>query len=204
MAFERLIKQSGQYQSLGMTTPQKIHFAIDYSIELDIRESLRLNANADPFTIKYLFYSDNGSSGPCQTRVESNFINTFKIDSVRVAKDYYNSSVDFDNLKLVIAPGVSIKVKSDFSTLPTHQTLTPAEISVSPNPTSDFISIRSLGGVPLEQIVLVDQLGRVCATARDISSLQYQLDASRLPAGIYRLSIHLDNGAQVVKRIVKQ
>jgi len=204
-SFERLVVFSGYYTDWGLTQPQAsgAKLAIDYHLQYDMHDSIDLTATAAPFKFNYLFYSDLTSEGPCETDLISNFLNTFKIDSVRVADGFFSPEVNFDSLFLVIAPGVRIPVKSAFQT--TSAAESPSEFSsvqVSPNPATDVAYVQTRGAA-IERLTLLDQWGRVQYTAAGQAAGQYQIDLRGLPAGVYFLA--LENGGQrEVKKLVKR
>ncbi len=204
-SFERLVLYSGYYADWGLTQPQasSAKLAIDYHLQYDIQDSIDLTATAAPFKFSYLFYSDLTSDGPCETDLTSNFLNTFKIDSVRVADGFFSLEVNFDSLFLVIAPGTRIPVKSAFQN--TSATASPGAVTsvqVSPNPATDVAYVQTRGAA-IERLTLLDQWGRVQYTAAGQAAGQYQIDLRGLPAGVYFLA--LENGGQrEVKKLVKR
>lgn len=204
-SFERLIAYSGYYQDWGLSATQMTDakFVIDYNLNFDLHDSIDLTATSAPFKFRYLFYSDVNAKGPCETEVTSNFLNTFKIDSVRVQDGYFNPAVNFDSLFLVIAPGIRIPVKSDFqNTLAAHSPDARAQIDVWPNPASDFVRIQSQGNA-IESLSLFDSWGRVLRTLSGNTTYNYQLDLRDLPAGMYFVRVE-SAGKHTVRKILKR
>ncbi len=204
-SFERLVVYSGYYTDWGLTQPQasSAKLAIDYHLRYDMHDSIDLTATAAPFKFSYLFYSDLTSDGPCETDLTSNFLNTFKIDSVRVADGFFSPEVNFDSLFLVIAPGIRIPVKSAFQN--TSAAESPGAVSgvqVSPNPATDVVHVQTRGAA-IERLTLLDQWGRVQYTAAGQSAGQYQIDLRGLPAGLYFLALE-NAGHREVKKLVKR
>jgi hypothetical protein len=70
------------------------------------------------------------------------------------------------------------------------------QVTLSPNPTQDHISIKSSGKV--KSIYLLDMLGH-----QIMSSSNETLDLSSQPAGMYLVHILVENGALVHKSVVK-
>lgn len=205
-AFERLIVYSGYYADWGLTGQQagSAKLLIDYHLPYDLQDTIDLTATAEPFTFEYLFYSDLVSNGAgCETDVTSNFLNTFKIDSVRVQDGYFNSEVNFDSLFLVIAPGVRIAVKSDFQgTTGTGSPQSAFDVQVSPNPAGDFVRIRNRGAA-IEHLTLRDVCGRVQYSTTTPVTGEHQIDLHHLPAGMYLLTLE-SAGHREVRKIVKR
>jgi hypothetical protein len=75
-----------------------------------------------------------------------------------------------------------------------------ASVSVYPNPTSKFITISSSSVIT--KLTLVNQLGAVLLENNAINTNTQSLDLSQYADGIYFLSIGMDNGQTMVKKIM--
>jgi hypothetical protein len=203
--FEHLIQYTGYYTQWGLTLEQvsAAKLVLDYRLEYDIQDSIDLTATAEPFQFRYLFYSDLLSDGPCETELNSDFLNTFKIDSVRVKDGYFSAEVNFDSLFLVIAPGVKIPVKSSFqSTSSVSAPASTLDVQVAPNPAGDFVEVQNRGAA-LEHLNVFDSWGRVRYTASGPVANQLRIDLNGWPAGVYLLSFDRA-GQRAVQKIVKR
>ncbi len=77
-------------------------------------------------------------------------------------------------------------------------------ISVSPNPTKDFVNINNSANIALSQLTITDLNGRVLENIdmTDVDS-QIQVSLDKYPTGVYFATISTDDSS-VVKRIIKQ
>jgi hypothetical protein len=83
-----------------------------------------------------------------------------------------------------------------------------AEAVVYPNPTSDFLSVKLFNTTTIKsvQLQLLDVTGRTMfeQTGQSGSSYYYNhIDISSLPAGIYFLSLKINNTGYLVEKVVK-
>jgi len=74
-----------------------------------------------------------------------------------------------------------------------------AEISITPNPASENISIQSTVQ-PISSIIVVDILGKVLFSEKNMSSLEVSLDVLNFSKGIYYLIIN----EHITKKILKK
>jgi len=73
-----------------------------------------------------------------------------------------------------------------------------SEISIYPNPTSDYINIKSESKI--KNVILVDISGKILSSKKVSNN---QIDVKSLPAGNYILNIETENGKQSKKFIKK-
>ncbi len=74
--------------------------------------------------------------------------------------------------------------------------LTDNDIRIYPNPTSNFLTIKS--EQPIEKIELYDMTGRLMKTKRELN-----IDFSDLPNGQYILTIYLKTEQKIEKKVIK-
>jgi type IX secretion system substrate protein len=78
------------------------------------------------------------------------------------------------------------------------------DISVSPNPVSDLLQIKSSSGIGLESIIIYDLLGnRVLQTDFNSFSNNRKIDCSSLAIGTYVITIQTKSGV-ITKKFIKQ
>lgn len=89
-------------------------------------------------------------------------------------------------------------INSSFnSTLSTEENqLSQSNISIYPNPTSQFINITS--DLPISKVELFDALGRSVMLS---TTVRNPIDVSKFNAGVYFLRLYVDSNS-VVKRVV--
>ena len=77
------------------------------------------------------------------------------------------------------------------------------QIQVYPNPVHSLLHLRNTGGLAIEEIRIVDQLGRVLRRDKEgMGSEILRLDVSTLPAGMLLLEIIHENGKRQLEKIV--
>ncbi len=77
------------------------------------------------------------------------------------------------------------------------------QIQVYPNPVQSVLHLRNTGGLAIEEIRIVDQLGRVLRRDKEgMDSEILRLDVSTLPAGMLLLEIIHENGKRQLEKIV--
>jgi hypothetical protein len=76
--------------------------------------------------------------------------------------------------------------------------------TITPNPTSDLITITIAEGAASGSIQITDQTGRI-VTTQDISTSQTTIDISALPSGLYFVSLTDRKGKRVgqMQKLVK-
>lgn len=74
------------------------------------------------------------------------------------------------------------------------------DISVFPNPVSDFINIESPSLI--SKFRIVDTKGFLYYETRDVNTKKYNLDLSKYPSGIYFIRVETENGF-VIKKVMK-
>jgi hypothetical protein len=77
---------------------------------------------------------------------------------------------------------------------------TEANIAVYPNPASNLLNISCTQMI--SDITISDETGRTVAQANDIKALNYQMNTSRLNAGVYFVRISNADNASAVRKIV--
>ena len=77
---------------------------------------------------------------------------------------------------------------------------TEANIAVYPNPASNLLNISC--SQMISDITISDETGRTVAQASDIKALNYQMNTSRLNAGVYFVRISNADNASAVRKIV--
>ena len=75
-----------------------------------------------------------------------------------------------------------------------------SEISVYPNPTSDFINISIPENNEVKKIELINMLS---STIIEVKNYQKKIDISNYSKGMYFLKIELENGSLITKKIMK-
>ncbi len=77
------------------------------------------------------------------------------------------------------------------------------ELSLSPNPSTNSIEIRSSISTPMEQVRFLDIAGRVVLERRNIGSNYTRIDHRQLTPGTYFAQIHFENGL-ITQKIILQ
>lgn len=72
-----------------------------------------------------------------------------------------------------------------------------------PNPTSDFLTVKSTGD-PIAQIRVIDMNGKIVRQLNGISNTANQIDLDNLPAGTYLVQVVDASGFGVSERVVIQ
>ncbi len=124
---------------------------------------------------------------------------------------YYINFVDSGNVVLVEVTGKHAIYFSNSTTSPagcsTSARLSEnqvTEISTSPNPFADYITIKITGGNNSKQISLFDIYGKIVYENNATSSdNEYVIDTSNLSKGIYLLTAK-DEDTTITKKIIKQ
>ena len=75
-----------------------------------------------------------------------------------------------------------------------------ANIAVYPNPASNLLNISC--SQMISDITISDEMGRTVAQANEIKALNYQMNTSRLNAGVYFIRISNADNASCVRKIV--
>ncbi|WP_034057173.1 T9SS type A sorting domain-containing protein [Lacinutrix jangbogonensis] len=75
-----------------------------------------------------------------------------------------------------------------------------SEINIYPNPTSDYINIKTPNTIQIKSIILIDMNGKVVISSQNQIE---KINISHLQQGVYLLQIHTDNGS-LSKRIIKK
>jgi hypothetical protein len=138
--------------------------------------------NSQYNTRDYLPTSSGGRSGVTE------YYRRFIID--KTTNKYYVS-----NIITVVRTGTSGKLASTKN----------ESISISPNPSSNYIDIKGLGEMKVFQIRVIDQTGKIVIIEKYNSpkSQHVRLNISSLEKGIYILTIE-NNGEFVTKKIIKE
>ena len=87
-----------------------------------------------------------------------------------------------------------------FVGLPHHEQT--VAVTVSPNPTSDFLRIYS--DQPLSSILLTDLQGRRLKTFLSNGEQTIQLNLTPYPAGVYFVTVECPNGAKATKKVIRK
>lgn len=77
------------------------------------------------------------------------------------------------------------------------------ELSVAPNPATDYALVRSNSAYPMEAIQVFDINGRFIKAQYNIDNHQYQLERGALPAGTYLIKVKFAEGVSVRKVIFR-
>jgi len=142
-------------------------------------------AYIDPNTMTYYFNNGNYIVGVS--------LNSGLITS-SVLKSYPSGEIALDMMRSNLNCYGASKVRTNPSMgIPDTSS---TQVTLSPNPTQDHISIKSSGKV--KSIYLLDMLGH-----QIMSSSNETLDLSSQPAGMYLVHILVENGALVHKSVVK-
>lgn len=76
-------------------------------------------------------------------------------------------------------------------------------IQVYPNPVRSVLQIRNAGGPAIEEIRIVDQLGRILIIDKEVVDSEIlELEMSTLPVGLLFLDIIYENGKRQLEKIV--
>lgn len=106
---------------------------------------------------------------------------------------------DISRIKMTSEICDSLKIKPLVSSVNASAHLETG-ISISPNPSIDFITVLNPGRVPILNIKIIDEKGRI---VRTITSDFYQLDITDLSKGIYFIMFQSDEGLDTKKLIKK-
>jgi len=82
----------------------------------------------------------------------------------------------------------------------------PASVSgltVGPNPASDFTTIRTDVGYPIQSVMVYDMNGRLVRGITDILDHNYELLTADLPAGLYSLRVQFEEGVTLTRLAVQ-
>ncbi len=81
------------------------------------------------------------------------------------------------------------------------EVISETSITIYPNPTNNFISLQSKDSNPLEKVSLLDLQGKELAAYKNIKQINFQLDLSDYPSGLYFLKVETLKGS-LVKRLI--
>jgi len=130
------------------------------------------------------------------TRVEGNgTINTTQyyeaIDNNPFATTYYRLvQVDFDGT-------------TDYSSIIVVQTTITKQINLSPNPSSNLITITGINKLEAETAIIYDLMGKHVSTKITFENGNALLDIQHLPKGLYTINLNI-NGDLVSKTFIKR
>jgi hypothetical protein len=71
-------------------------------------------------------------------------------------------------------------------------------VSLYPNPSSDYIMVKTNSEITICNIEIYDLLGRKCLNTE---ILHNKIDVNQLTAGVYTLNIHTTEGLKISKKI---
>ncbi|WP_412476227.1 T9SS type A sorting domain-containing protein [Flavobacterium sp. TBRC 19031] len=74
-------------------------------------------------------------------------------------------------------------------------------VSLYPNPSSDYIEVRTNNEITINSIEVYDLLGRKCLNTTLINN---KIDINQLIPGVYTLNMHTTDGLTISKKIVKK
>lgn len=74
-------------------------------------------------------------------------------------------------------------------------------VSLYPNPSSDYIEVRTNNEITINSIEIYDLLGRKCLNTTLINN---RIDINQLISGVYTLNMHTTDGITISKKIVKK
>jgi len=72
-------------------------------------------------------------------------------------------------------------------------------ISISPNPSSDYININSINKI--KSLALINTIGERVMIYNNLSLNEYQINVSNLSTGVYMLEIGTD-GLNEIKKVI--
>jgi len=130
-----------------------------------------------------------------------NFTNYTSEDGLAMYQNFTTISVDYLNRIWVGTKENGIDVITDLTTDIEAANQTSASISISPNPTNNFITLQSTPFNSIEGIHLVDLQGKEWAVYDNIGQSNFQLKLSDYPSGLYFLKIKTLKGS-LVKRLI--
>ena len=75
-------------------------------------------------------------------------------------------------------------------------------LTAYPNPTSDFVDLFLKGDNVIEDIRILDMMGKEMRSIHDINDISVRLDVSRLETGMYLLDVKTAKGPLTRKLMV--
>lgn len=120
-------------------------------------------------------------------------------------KDYSRSEGnDCAYIDNVVMPGVGTLVTEDMHDNVGIEDLTEGKTSVSvfPNPTKNFVTVRSTTS-PISKILVYDVYGKLIGT-RAVNETAFVLDMSSYPSGVYVIRVMTNNQSVFTNKIIKQ
>jgi hypothetical protein len=74
-----------------------------------------------------------------------------------------------------------------------------SRLTLYPNPTASDVTVETQGGVMMESITVIDNLGKVVYQVTPTDKVNYLVNVSHLANGFYTMLIHTDNGVAMKK-----
>lgn len=212
VALEEVNVSQNRLVKLGITTNEqltKLDCTNNRISEINFnqnRELLTLNASSN--RLQTLYLANNSKLG--QVRVDNNQLTTFDFrngNNINIDGASFDASnnvdllcISVDDIAYATTNWTSIDAQSSFNIDCTVSVddITESNISVYPNPTTDWLDIVISEGQSIQGATLYDLSGHQL-----IRSTEHRLSLHTLPRGMYILEVILDNGGVAYKKLEK-
>jgi len=172
------------------------------TLKASLGEDVRLHGEAGILHHKYMIVDQvsaesdplvlTGSHNWSESAQVRNDENTLIIHDQGLANAYYQEFVPrFRNGELLVSDGRN-----------TRELQSKSGIALFPNPASEWIQIRTVKGIEIESITLIDAAGKVFLRYEDI--VPSVIDISQIQEGLYIFHIALKDGNVLQRKIIVQ
>ncbi len=153
--------------------------------------SLNAGAAIDPNNMTYYYSTGDYIVGASLFDGQQN-----SLDSIQFANgSYFDLMRNFDNCLAINI------IRTNNSTSTSLSEASNLSITISPNPTSDILTIQ--GNDQIEKVELYNLQGQLMLQQK-YSSNDIELSVAELTNGLYMVNVHLLNGNTLVKKFLKQ